>query len=287
VEFQALTGMSMDLLAPQVVTPYQQLVQRSDQFPSIVRWFAQHGHQTVAVHPFSDEMYARRTVYPRLGFREFITDDTIPHRSTSGGGNFISDRAAYATVLDHIDDRAKPLFTHLVTMQNHLPYTDEYADPVPVAAQADDVPALGQYTRGISLTDDATRAFLARLERSPENTVVVFFGDHLPGIYPGERIRDASADTMYRTPYFVWNNFDAPPTSGPPVLTPNELLPLVFTAADADVPGYVELLRRLPPAGTAPGAMTSAQRQAAEDYRLVQYDWLSGDGYSVAGLLGP
>jgi hypothetical protein len=178
------------------------------------------------------------------------------------------------------------VFTHLVTLQNHLPYSGEYDHPMRVKGRGLDVPNLDQYARGISLTDEATREFLARLERSPEETVVVFFGDHLPGIYSGDLVRGAT-DSLYRTPYFVWANFDTPATSGPSVLTANELLPLVFSTADADVPGYVELLRQLPPDGTPPGVMTGPQRQAVEDYRLVQYDWLSGGGYSVAGLMGP
>ena len=55
VEFEVLTGLSMGLFAPQLASPYMQILAGSSDFPSAVSWFAAHGHDTVAVHPFGTE----------------------------------------------------------------------------------------------------------------------------------------------------------------------------------------------------------------------------------------
>ena len=68
MEFEALTGMSMSQLPPQLRVPYQSLVPRFATFPSAVEWLKREGHRAIAIHPFTTEMYRRRDVYrdPRV-----------------------------------------------------------------------------------------------------------------------------------------------------------------------------------------------------------------------------
>jgi hypothetical protein len=96
MEFEALTGMSMSQLPPQVRSPYQMLVPEFDSFPSAVRWFEQAGHRSVALHPYTTEMYRRRDVYRAFGFDEFRYAATMRHTARSGHDGYISDAAAFA-----------------------------------------------------------------------------------------------------------------------------------------------------------------------------------------------
>jgi phosphoglycerol transferase MdoB-like AlkP superfamily enzyme len=95
MEFEALTGMSMSQLPPQLRVPYQSLVPRFATFPSVVGWLRGEGHRAIAIHPFTTEMYRRRDVYPTLGFQQFVHDDTMHEQATSGHDGYISDQAAF------------------------------------------------------------------------------------------------------------------------------------------------------------------------------------------------
>ena len=60
-------------------------------------------------------------------------------------------------MLHQIKDHQKPVLTHLVTMQNHMPFGGQYNDPLdPKGLPANFAKLAGQYDRGIARTDDAS-----------------------------------------------------------------------------------------------------------------------------------
>ena len=61
---------------------------------------------------------------------------------------------------------------------------DIYSNPVGVDGVSDDeARSVGGYARGLSHTDAALPGFLNSLRSTGEPTVVVFFGDHFPGVF--------------------------------------------------------------------------------------------------------
>ena len=125
---------------------------------------------------------------------------------------------------------------------------------------------------------------------------MLFFGDHLPGIYDSE-VKNANDDGLglYETPFFVWNsegNVHRPM----PLTSPAFFLPLVYRVADAPVPPYLALLDRLHDhvsamqqgrivtsdgAETPEDSLDPRSAELLEDMRLVQYDFSIGERYSV------
>lgn len=301
MEFEALTGMSMSQLPPQIRSPYQMLVPQYATFPSAVRWFEHTGHRPIAIHPFTTEMYRRRDVYRTFGFDQFVYDATMRVTDRSGHDGFISDAAAFDELTGQLRGSAEPLFVNLVTMQNHMPYPGRYDDPVPVTGpdgqRLDDI---GHYVRGLTHTDRALRELVRNLERLDEPTVVVFYGDHQPGSYPDAVFDANGAAVMHQTPFFVWASFagrDRPQ----PVTSPTHFVDLVFERADAPVPPYYALLQRLRTEIPAmrrglwfgPDSrrvsredLTRRARQLLHDYRMVQYDLSVGERFSVEAMLG-
>jgi phosphoglycerol transferase MdoB-like AlkP superfamily enzyme len=301
MEFETLTGMSMSQFPPQVRVPYQMVIPEHDSFPSAVEYFKQHGHRAIAMHPFTTEMYRRRDVYRILGFDEFLHQDTMQHRRRIGDDGYVSDAAAFNELTDLIAAEDDPLFVNLVTMQNHIPYADKYDDPVAVTGpDGEDLPEVGQYVRGLSHTDEALRDLIGDLRRSDERTIVVFYGDHLPPTYPDTVFQRNGRRAMHETPYFVWANF-AGPTVRAPMVSPIHFLDLVLEHADAPVPPYYELLRRLrrqvPAMGggmmvdadgdaVRPDRLSDEATKVLHDYRLVQYDLAAGKRYSERAMFG-
>jgi hypothetical protein len=301
MEFEALTGMSMANFPPQVRVPYQMLVPKHDTFPSVVRWFERQGHRAVAIHPFTTEMYRRRDVYRIFGFDDFVYDRKMDHRRRIGHRAYISDAAALHEVQRAISTHRAPVLVNLVTMQNHIPYAGRYDNPVRVTDPDGKVMTpIGQYTRGLVHTDRALEQLIGRLRRSPEKTVVVFYGDHLPGVYPDSVFAANSTRAMHQTPFFVWSNF-AGPGGAQPTTSPIHFMDLVLRRAGAAVPPYyalLEELRREVPAMDSGIYVDGANRlvrrnqlsarasRLLADYRLVQYDLAVGKRYSAKAMFG-
>lgn len=300
-EFEVLTGMSLALFPPQLRVPFQMLVPERSHFPSLVQWYEQTGHSPVAIHPFSTEMYRRREVYRAFGFDKFVYDDTLAAPRRLGDEAYISDASAFDEVMARLRRSERPLFVQLVTMQNHIPYEGRYDHPIPVRGpDGGPLPPTGQYLRGLWHSDRALRALVGDLGRLPERTVLVVYGDHLPGTYPGS-VRELNGWlTMHRTPFVVWSSFAATAFRAP-LVSPTHLTDLVLEHADAPVTPYTALLtrlrtevpalagrvgydaagRRVPLPELAPDAL-----QLVRDYRMVQYDLAFGRAFSEPGMLG-
>ncbi len=300
MEFETLTGQSVGLFNPQVTAPYQNFMSGLSSYPSAVGWFADHGHLPIAVHPYHEDMYRRDTIYPMLGFRDFVSEDKMAEKDHLEHNRYISDQAAFDEVAAQIASHDQPLLVNLVTMQNHVPTADWYDDPVPVEAPGDRelVESVGGYARGQEYSDQALRSFLDDLEDSPEPTVVVFYGDHYPGVLPDEVLDANPGLGQLETPMFIWSSEGQSPRALP-VTSPVSFLPYVFDLVGEPLPPYYELLsevteqigaigagRIVAPDGTetTEADLTPEQRQLLDDYRLVQYDFSVGDRHAVDAM---
>ena len=302
MEFETLTGMSTSQFDPRLMTPYQMLVPRYEQFPSFVGMTRAWGYDRVAVHPYDTYMYRRESVYPILGFQDFVDKREMTVRKRIQDSPFISDNSAFTEVLHQIDTHDNPLLTHLVTMQNHFPMGDSYDAPMTVrgveGSTEDDAAA---YLRGLSYSDRALRKFLTALSERDERTAVLFFGDHLPPVWPDEVAEENGVVGMRETPFLMWSNF-ATFNAPQPVTSPVFLLPLLMDQLGAPLPPYYQLLLQLHaqiPAMRAgqlydaegnrvePDELTAEARQLLHDYRLVQYDLSVGQRWSQDAMFYP
>ena len=137
----------------------------------------------------------------------------MKHKGKVENNPLVSDRDSYKNVTDYL--RVHPSKTHFVqmeTIQNHMPYPGNYYSKNPFIAtstQGASTAELGNintYSRGLQYTDVATREFLADLDELDEPTTVIWYGDHLPGIYANEIDQPNYALTMHETDYFIWSN---------------------------------------------------------------------------------
>ncbi|RHW27898.1 LTA synthase family protein [Nocardioides immobilis] len=300
MEFETLTGESIALFRPQMVSPYQMLVSDHAKYPSAVGWFKSQGHKAIAIHPYMVGLYKREQVYETFGFEEFIHDTSMQSTEKIDRNPYIDDHAAFDEVLHQIDENDDPLMINLVTMQNHIPVDGNYEDPLEVSGiGGDQADRIGQYARGLEHSDAALTEFLADLEASDEKSIVLFFGDHLPGIYDSE-VKNANTDGLglYQTPFFVWSS-EGNAHQPMPLTSPAFFLPLVYRVADAPVPPYFALLDRLhgrvsalqqgriitsDGAETPEDSLDPRSAQLLGDMRLVQYDFSIGERYAVDEL---
>ncbi len=303
MEFQALTGQNLALFNPQIVAPYQNFLAGMASYPSAVGWFEQAGHTPIAIHPYTTEMYRRSTVYPMLGFDEFVHDSEMQEQDKVEHNTYISDESAFDEVEYQLRTHDEPVLLNLVTMQNHVPMADWYDDPVPVSGDVDEQQAreIGGDARGMEISDAALDRFLADLRAGSEKTVVVFYGDHYPGIYSDEVLAQNPGLAQLRTPLLIWSSEGQEPRPLP-LTSSNDFLPYVFDLVGQALPPYYELLNevREQVGALSPGhivapdgreltedQLTPEQRELLHDYRLVQYDFSIGERYAVDALWYP
>lgn len=296
MEFESLTGQPVGLFRAQAASPYQMFVSDRATYPSAVGAFSALGHHTMAIHAYNLHMYKRTQVYETFGFDEVIDETAMQSKRRIERNRYISDAAAFGEVLHHLDRHDDPVLVNLVTMQNHGAYHDFYSDPIGSdIADPDRAAEIGQYARGLAHSDAAVADFLAELRAREEKTIVVFYGDHHPGLY-NDVILDANEQAaQFRTPFFVWSS-ESNQAQEIPAITPAMFLPLVYEAADAPVPPYIALLdevrhtipvlqhtRTLDAAGQPIDTASLDEHGAAllEDLRLVQYDFSIGRRYAI------
>ena len=322
IEYQALTGLNMANFDESMLSVYQQLVPSQEEPYSFNRiWSEQYGENgSVAFHPYYKNMYLRDHNYDRFGFSELLTldsDPAIEHQDHIDASPYVSDAASYANVLDAINSQDHPQFIQLVTMQNHSGYGDYYATNE--FREADLSPLddnerwqIENYTKGLSLTDQATAEFLNTLNTIDKPVTVIFYGDHLPSIYTTANADMDNTLTLHETDYFIWSNQASAsantklPGEHTAFSSTNYCMSLAAEHMNATISPYLALLtelqREIPSisrVGSAavgwgegeatyldengtiidPDTLTKPAKQLLHDYQLVQYDMTAGDGY--------
>lgn len=326
IEYQALTGLNLANFNDSLIVPYQQLVpNQSDPYSFNQIWTQKYGTKgSTAVHPFMQSMYLRNINYKKFGFSYLYTlDSKIPlkHTNCIDRSPYVSDSEAYQSVLDLLDkqkDSKNSQFLQLVTMQNHMPYGDFYDNNEFVDADISEGLSdsekynIDTYTKGINWTDQETADFLAQLDQMDKPITVIFYGDHLPGIYTTVDEDKNNKTVLHETDYFIWSN-SASVSHGAKVdpsttayTSSNYFMPLAAEHMNAKISPYLAMLTDLKqqvPAmsrvidsngGIGQGKATyldqngnrikaaKVSRQAQqllEDYKLVQYDQTIGKNY--------
>ena len=314
MEYQALTGLSIVNFSPTMPTPYSQLVPYQKRAVSINQLFS----YSDGIHPFTANLYSRVKVYRKFGFNRFYHLDggsRLSYTHKIDNSPRIDDWSAYQQVLLNLRNHHGNQFIQLATMQNHMPYDNFYHhNNYKVSGTAYRTPQAQQqietYTQGIHYTDEALKKFISRLDQSSQPTTVVWYGDHLPGIYNGVSMAEHGL-VMHETDYFIYSNPAAQKINHSRVdkakiVSPNEFIPMAMAQMDLKVSPYYALLtqvhEKLPAITLDPNVHSHSNRPhstAAEyvdqdglqttlslkqmrlfdDYRMVQYDLTAGHHY--------
>lgn len=319
IEFQALTGLSMALYDPTLSSAYQQLVPNMDNpFSFNQLWNNEQDDGSVAFHPYNRNMYFRDRNYRSFGFSRFYAsdgEDQMTDLAKIDAAWYASDESTYRNVLDYLSetDNAEQ-FVQVVTMQNHMPYDSWYQNNQFIDADTsvnltdDERVSVETYAKGVNYTDQATTQFLEQLNQMDRPITVIFYGDHLPGIYQ-TAMSDPDAQTaLYETDYFIWSN-NASSSAGTKLSeedaafsSSNFFMAELAEHMNAKVSPYLAFLTQMHHAiaaigpaslndGTNPAyfnnqgllidydLLSDEDRTLLHDYQLIQYDMSVGKGY--------
>ncbi|WP_449537834.1 LTA synthase family protein [Ferdinandcohnia sp. Marseille-Q9671] len=222
-EFEFLTGLSMQFLSNGSV-PYQHNIDKP--IPALPHILKNNGYKTIALHSYHNWFYKRYEVYKYLGFDNFNSIEFF--EKPEPDAMYTRDTDITKFILNQIKQSDTPNFIFAVTMQNHGPYKTDAKKYYASMEITDD------RTNG-TLTKDSTNIiefladnlydidqdfnkFITELNELDEETMVVFFGDHLPllgdnykayretGYYKDDKSYEEYLK-MHSTPLLIWDNF--------------------------------------------------------------------------------
>ena len=215
LEYMGLSGLSKANFESSLSSPYQQLVPSQHWTPTINQlWGAP--VNSLGYHPYESSMYSRATNYKKFGFSHFYTltgPDVIKYQDKIDESPYVSDKSSYDSALEGIRSGKTNKFIQIITMQNHMPYHEWYENNDYTAESTTGTPlgddeqqSIETYQKGVEITDQATQEFLNELDALDKPVTVVFYGDHLPGIYSSASEDGNNSLALHLTDYFIWSN---------------------------------------------------------------------------------
>lgn len=225
-EFDILTGLTTDHL-PSGASPY---LYAKEEVPSYVSAFKEQGYTTLALHPYDKTFYNRSQAYPYIGFDEFYAQEELTamlgeENVTYERGYFSDDSFADAIIQQLEENAAEPTFLFALSMENHQTYypLDESEYDITVESstmEGELLQTVNTYAQGVYHSTQALEKLVNYIDSREKETVLVFFGDHLPtlgasyaayaasGLFDGSAWDTATRKKMYGTPFVVYGNYD-------------------------------------------------------------------------------
>lgn len=244
IELEVFTGLNTGLLSGEdLYTLSADTYSHQPTVPGILR---ENGYRTSMIHMFGDSIYDRKNLFRYMGFDEmYFSDDFAAfyppaaqaedywaYLDTRISGSFYSDDLmADLLIAKYERGRSEgegPQFLYASSMEAHPPYPgDKYKpeeltlEPVsPLSGQAAD--SLQVYCQSASNASAALGKLVDYFRTCGEPTVIVFYGDHKPGLNLGDGRRvyndlglvsqDKESWTaedyayLYSTDYLIWAN---------------------------------------------------------------------------------
>ena len=323
LEYMGLSGLSMANFDSSLSSPYQQLVPSQHWTPTINQMWGAPAN-SLGYHPYESSMYSRATNYKKFGFSHFYTltgPDVIKYQDKIDESPYVSDKSSYDSALEGIKSGKTNKFIQIITMQNHMPYHEWYENNDYTAESTTGTPlgddeqqSIETYQKGVEITDQATQEFLNELDALDKPVTVVFYGDHLPGIYSSASEDDNNSLALHLTDYFIWSNkvsgSQGDKASDAAYSSPNFFVAQAADHMNAKVSPYLAFLTEMHSkiAAMEPPVVNKIQgwdripegqniyldqngnpmstddfdketKQLLADYKLIQYDITAGKNY--------
>lgn len=214
-EFEVLTGMSLDYFGTGEY-PYKTALMNGT-CESVAYNLMELGYSTHAIHNYQGTFYQRNRVYKNLGFETFTSLEYMQNVEYNISGVWPMDSVLTNEIVKALDSTDCPDFVMAVSVQGHGKYppndlpadyepkiTAEFIDGT-IEGGLSDINAFVYYVNQLYEMDQFVKELVEAVRNYPEDTVLVFYGDHLPSLSFSDN--DLRSGTIYQTPYVVVSNF--------------------------------------------------------------------------------
>jgi len=186
-EFEVLTGVPFPLLNGHDY-PYISAV--TSPMASVPWQLKISGYKTIAIHAHNRSFWLRHRAFPLLGFDEYYGEEDDIFQDAQREGFFISDAFINNLVIDTLDSADEPQFIFAISMENHGPWDvrpglkKERLAPlnVPESLSKKSAVELRHYLYHGQNAINELQRLKDYIDARERPTLIVFFGDHLPGM---------------------------------------------------------------------------------------------------------
>ena len=210
-EFETITGMSLHYFGPGEY-PYKSILQEStcESAPYVLKDL---GYTAHAIHNNEANFYSRKSVFPKLGFDYFISEEYMAREDEVNPLGWAKDEILTEEILKCLNATEGPDYVYTISVQGHGDYPDEpiLEDPEITVSGS---PTYEQnckweyYVNQIHEMDEFVRELTEALADYPEDVVLVMYGDHLPTM--DLTVEDVKNRYLFQTEYVLWDNFGLP-----------------------------------------------------------------------------
>ena len=187
-EFECITAMNLDFFGPGEY-PYKTVLQKTS-CESVAFDLKELGYGAHAIHNNEGTFYDRHKVFSQLGFDTFTPIEYMYNVERNPTG-WCKDKILIGEIEKNLNSTDGPDFIYTISVQGHGAYLDfEY------------------YCSQVSEMDQFIQNLVFTLNRRKEPTVLIMYGDHLPGF--SWEAADMKNNSLFQTQYVVWNNLGLP-----------------------------------------------------------------------------
>lgn len=265
-EFETISGMNMRYFGPGEY-PHKTILKKTT-CDSVPYALSNIGYSTHAIHNNKATFYSRVDVFPNLGFETYTSKEYMDISDQTPNG-WLKDEVLVGSVLDCLESTEGQDYVFAISVQGHGDYPTEkiLEDPVITVSGSPTQAKNNQweyYVNMIHEMDQFVEDLITAVDSTGEDSVIVFYGDHLPTMDLTEE--DVTNRYLFDTSYVIWDNIG-------------------LEKKDQTLCAYqigAEVLDRL---GIHTGSMVQyhQNRRGTKNYQkdmeILQYDLLYGEGY--------
>lgn len=280
MEFQSLTGLPFYIFSDSISVANTEVFPKLKYIPVLSDSY--NSENRIAIHPDSATNYNRNNIYDTLEFSKFIAkrDSKDVFIKDEIVGIYPSDRSVYQTIVEELSETDNQFFS-VITMQNHAPYSAN--DPLDIVVTGSNFTeeennSVTNYARLLNHTDNFTKDFLNSLTEINKKITVVFYGDHLPGIFP-ENTFTTNPESQFETDFFIWSNFETVKKDYSTIHS-SDMTAVLLDHTNSKVSPYYALLTKVAQVDINYKKQGMVKEsEFLRDLELLQYDITEGEGY--------
>ena len=274
-EFEIITGMNISHFGAGEY-PYKTVLSDTacESMPYLL---AELGYTAHAIHNHNGSFYDRHEVYANLGFDTYTSLEYMQNVEENPLG-WAKDAILTSQIFNSLNSTDGSDFIYAVSVQGHGKYPRKVIDEtqkIKIKGIEDEKEAIAfeYHANQISETDAFVGALISALSSFDEPTVLVLYGDHLPGLEISDE--QLSHGNIFTTEYVIWNNYNADiAKEDAKDLEAYQLSSFVFESLGYRI-GNINKLH-----------MAYSQSDSEEydgHLKAIEYDILYGEGYCYSG----
>lgn len=208
-EFEVMTGHNIDYLTVGEA-PYNTILKNRN-CNSVVSTLDLQGYETHAIHNFEGNFYNRNNAFEMLGFGDFTSKEYMEGYEVNECG-WIKDTILTKYIKKALESTEGSDLVYTITVQGHSSYPTEVKDydyfPIKIESTLEKSVEnqLYYYVNQIKGTDNFVGDLVKYVDSLEEDTIVLFYSDHMPGLKVFEQ--DNFYLETYKAPFTFYSNFD-------------------------------------------------------------------------------